>query len=305
MATGVLASGLETVGVRWAAEVMLALAALSWLLLAALFAVRLGARAARRSRRWAEEADTPASLTGVAATSVLGTGFALLGAHGLATALLALAALLWPRLLPDVLWHERHRGLPGAAYLVCVATQSLVVLGCTLAAALGWGWVLWPAAALLLLGLLLYALVLARFDFRQLRIGPGDHWVACGAVSISALAAAKLTNATALLLGAGWRHTAVDVLQVVTGVLIGVALAWYAVLVCCEVRWPRPRYEVRRWSTVFPLGMTALAAMVAGTVLDSPALRGIGRALLGPALVVWAAVAVGLVRAVAAGRASR
>jgi tellurite resistance protein TehA-like permease len=97
----------------------------------------------------------------------------------------------------------------------------------------------------------------------------------------------------------------VDVLQVVTAVLIGVALAWYAVLVYCEVRWPRLRYEVRRWSTVFPLGMTALAAMVAGAVLDSAVLRVIGRTLLGPALVVWAAVAVGLVRAVAAGRASR
>ncbi|MEV6421283.1 hypothetical protein [Streptomyces sp. NPDC051662] len=41
----------------------------------------------------------------------------------------------------------------------------------------------------------LYGLALAHFDWRQVRTGAGDHWVAGGALSISALAAAKLTDA--------------------------------------------------------------------------------------------------------------
>src|SRR5207302_2009023 len=57
--------------------------------------------------------------------------------------------------------------------------------------------------------------------------------------------------------------------RILSEVLLGIALAWYVVLAYCEARWWRPRYDVRRWSTVFPLAMTALATLSTGAVAGS------------------------------------
>ena len=46
-----------------------------------------------------------------------------------------------------------------------------------------------------MIGLGLYALVMARFDFAQLRVARGDHWVTGRALAICALAAALITLA--------------------------------------------------------------------------------------------------------------
>ncbi|MGI5162797.1 tellurite resistance/C4-dicarboxylate transporter family protein [Spirillospora sp. CA-253888] len=289
MATGIVSVGLHLAGWEWPSRALLVVAVALWAPLGALFAARLS----RDRRRWTGEADTPAALTAVAGTAVLGVRLSLLGWNTVALALLVAAAVLWLVLLPAVLRHLRAR-LPGAAYLVCVSTQSLAVLGATLAVTLPAAWPVPPAVCLLLLGLGLYAFVLAHFDFGQLRTGAGDHWVAGGAIAISALAAAKLAAATA---PAGGLHALHGALRAAALVLVGIALAWYAVLVFCEVRWPRPRYDVRRWSTVFPLGMTAVAAMTAGAVAAVPALAAVGAALLWPAVAVWALVAAGTVRA--------
>lgn len=67
-----------------------------------------------------------------------------------------------------------------------------------------------------MIGLGLYALVMARFDFAQLRVARGDHWVTGGALAICALAAALITLAASRLHAlAGLRPT----LRVVTVVL--------------------------------------------------------------------------------------
>jgi hypothetical protein len=50
-------------------------------------------------------------------------------------------------------------------------------------------------------------------------------------------------------------------LRAVTLVLLAGSLAWLPVLVYAEARWPRARYDVRRWATAFPLGVTAVACL--------------------------------------------
>ncbi|QVQ50115.1 hypothetical protein J4H86_14195 [Spiractinospora alimapuensis] len=293
MGTGIISIGLHLVGVEWLSLVLLVVAAALWVGLASVFAVRLG----RDWEKWLRDAVTPAALTGVAGTAVLGVRVVMLGWLPVGAVMLALAAVLWVPVLVLVLGHLR-RALPGAAYLVCVSTQSVVVLAAALATARGTPWVLWPGIAVFLLGLVLYVWVLQRFDFAQLRVGAGDHWVAGGATAISALAAARLT-------GVAWGAQRVDywgavpahaVLAGFTWAMVAVALAWYLVLVACEIRWPRLRYNVRRWSTVFPLGMTAVACMIAGSVLGFPLLSLVGAVLVWPALVVWAVVGVGALR---------
>jgi tellurite resistance protein TehA-like permease len=61
---------------------------------------------------------------------------------------------------------------------------------------------------------------------------------------------------------------------------------------------PRLRFDIRRWSTVFPLGMAALASLHLSRVLHQPTLWGLGHVLSWLALVVWAVVAAGSLRRV-------
>ncbi|MFF2660747.1 tellurite resistance/C4-dicarboxylate transporter family protein [Kitasatospora sp. NPDC058032] len=284
MATGIISVGLHLTGFDALSAAGLWIAGLLWLLLAAAFlALLVGDR-----RGWTARARTPPALTAVAATTVLGVRLDQLGRTVAAEALLAVAALVWPVLLASVLRHLGRR-LPGAAFLICVATQGLVVLAATLAPHTA-DWLARAALPVFVLGLVLYGDALRRFDLRQVTAGAGDQWVSAGALAISALAASKLL---ACGVWSGGAHTA---LRVVTLVLLGLALAGYAVLAVAEVLRPRPRYDLRRWSTVFPLGMTAVASLSTATAARVHWLDPLGRALLWVAAAVWAVVTVGALR---------
>ncbi|MEU2710979.1 tellurite resistance/C4-dicarboxylate transporter family protein [Streptomyces sp. NPDC007205] len=296
MATGILSVGLHLTGAEALSRVTLAMTGVGWSVLAADFVLRLLCE----RQRWVAEAESPGALTAVAATTVLGTRISAPGRQAVAEALLALAALLWPVLLVLVVRHWRRR-MPGAVFLCCVATQGLVVLAATLAAAERTAWLSHIALVLFWLGLVLYGLALARFDARQVLEGAGDHWIAGGALAISALAGAKLLVAgDAGLYAAGvylWDEDDRGVLRTVTVALLVLDLAGCLVLLAAEAVRPRRGYDVRRWATVFPMGMTAAAALTVATVLGVPWLRWPGRVLLWVAVAVWLAVATGAVRA--------
>lgn len=299
MATGVMSVGLHLTGYETLSRIALALASAGWLALAADFVVRL----ARERERWVEEAGTPAGLTAVAATTVLGTGLSALGWQGPAEALLALSAVLWPVLLFRVVRHWKRR-MPGGVFLVCVATQGLAVLGATLAAAVDAELLAHAALVLFWLGIALYGVALAHFDLREVAWGAGDHWVAGGALAISALAGAKLIAAHHVNPYL-WNNDDQGVLRAVTVALLVLGLAWYCVLAVAELVWRRPQYDVRRWASVFPMGMTAVAALSVATALYIPWLKGPGQVLLWIAVAAWLAVAAGAVRSSAAAVRSR
>ncbi|MEU6607860.1 tellurite resistance/C4-dicarboxylate transporter family protein [Streptomyces shenzhenensis] len=295
MATGIVSLGLHLTGYEVLSLIALALGCVAWLALAVDFVT--GMR--RDPARWRAGARTPGALTAVAATTVLGTRVSVLGRHTLAAALLALAAALWPVLLFLVGRNLRPR-MSGAVFLICVATEGLAVLGATLAAAATTAWLAHTALVLFWLGLALYLLALTRFDARQVLRGAGDHWVLAGALAISALAGAKLITAESPALYL-WNEDDRDVLHTATVCLLVLDLACYVVLVIAEVVRPRPRYDVRRWSTVFPMGMTAAAALSASAAVGTPWLRGLGQALLWVTVAAWLAVAAGAVVAARAG----
>ncbi|MEU1192301.1 tellurite resistance/C4-dicarboxylate transporter family protein [Streptomyces sp. NPDC005859] len=303
MATGIVSVGLRLTGYENLSRVTLAMACAAWVALAADFAVRL----VRRRERWLTEAGTPGALNAVAATTVLGTRFSALGRHTLAEALLALAAVLWPVLLVTVV-RRWKRGMPGTVFLGCVATQGLAVQGAVLARAEALAWLAYTALVLFWSGLVLYVVALALFDLRQVAEGAGDQWVAGGALAISALAGAELLTAddgNPYL----WNDDDTGVLRTVTVALLVLALAWYAVLLVAEVRWPRLRYDMCRWATVFPMGMTAAATLSVAAAADVPSLKGPGEVLLWVAVAAWlvvaaAALSEALTSLKASGRAS-
>ncbi|GAB0107081.1 tellurite resistance/C4-dicarboxylate transporter family protein [Nocardia sp. JMUB6875] len=282
MATGVISIGLHRTGFEWPSRILLALAGAVWALLAIDFAVRF----LSQPTRWVSEAQTPPGLSGIGATTVLGTRLALLGWHTGAWIALGLAVVWWPVLLRAVMRHWNRR-MPGAEFLVCVSTQGLAVLTATLAKIHDSRWLAMAAVAWFCLGLGLYVLALTRFDFRQIWSGAGDQWVATGALAISALAAAVTVDVP------GWKPVAHGAL--ITAALTLLMLNWavYSVLVVAEIANPRPGYDIRRWATVFPLGMTAVATLTTGVVADLTALRVVGRILLLVAVVAWLATLIG------------
>ncbi|MEV6769372.1 tellurite resistance/C4-dicarboxylate transporter family protein [Nocardia sp. NPDC051030] len=276
MATGIVSIGLHLVRWELLSRILLVIAAAVWVVLTIDFTARM---LFERSR-WLQEAETPPALTAVAATTVLGTRLALLGWQDVADIALVLAVVVWPGLLFTVVRHWNRR-MPGAAFLVCVATQGLAVLSGTLSAAHSSKALAIAALIWFCLGVVLYVVACTHFDFRQIRTGAGDQWVATGALAISALAASKLLATHRFT---GWLDTALH-----AAVLTLLVLNWviYMVLLIAEVVEPRPGYNIRRWATVFPLGMTAVATLSTGTVVHLAPLSVVGRVLLVVAVAVW------------------
>ncbi|MEU3481000.1 hypothetical protein ACI2LO_33330 [Streptomyces sp. NPDC033754] len=123
MATGILSVGLGLTGFEVVSLVALCLATALWLLLAFGFSALI----LEDRRRWEAIADTPPALPAVAAPTLLGVRFELLGLTPVAVSLLVIAALVWPVMPIAVLRHLTRRA-PGAVFLICVAAQGLAVL---------------------------------------------------------------------------------------------------------------------------------------------------------------------------------
>lgn len=292
MATGILAVGLHQTGSAGPFRIALILTAVAWLGLI----VDIVVRAFVERDRWPAEAGSPTALAPVAATATLGTGLSLQGWQTPAEALLALATVWWAVLIvPEVRAWERP--LPGAVFLGCVATQAVSALGAVLSAALGVAWLAHTAMVFFWLGLLGYLAGLWCFDPRELVRGAGDHWVAAGALAISALSGSRLVAAahSGMYL---WSDDDNHALRGMTLTVLFLALVGYCLLAVAELLRPRLGYDPRRWATVFPLGMTAAAVLSYGTVFRVSWLRVPGEVLLWIAVAAWFVVLVGAVPSV-------
>ncbi len=280
MGTGIVSIALSLDGQETISRILLAIAALTWLGLVVL----LGARTARDPARSRADAGTPAALTSVAATAVLASRLAIVGWDATAAALLVVALVVWAALLIPVLAHWRTPTV-GVSLMLTVSIESLATLAATLAASEHAPWLLIAALAPFALGLASYAWVIARFDLRQLVVGRGDHWITGGAVAISSLAAANIASAARALaiLGDGG-----GVFQGLAVALWGLTMLWLPVLVLAEARHPRPGYDARRWSTVFPLGMYAACSFAVGAAGHTGAPTRFGQIWVWVALAAWA-----------------
>ncbi len=236
-------------------RIWLAAAGVTWLAVAGLVAREL-----LRDRGWARTvARHPASLTGVAATAVLGTGLRAVGFGIGAVALLVAAALIWAWCAAVLV---RHRELPrtGTAFMLTVSTQSLATLTAIEADT---PWLTYTGMALCALGLTLYVPALARFDLRALKLGAGDQWVAGGALAISALAMCEVSLSASGQSVVRPLASAISVLAAATWIA---SIIWLPLLAVAEIRWPRPRYDLARWSTLFPVGMYAASGFEVGRI---------------------------------------
>ena len=221
---------------------------------------------------------------------MLGVRLAMLGWTWAGIAALAIAVVVWVLLLGPVLAYWRTP-TDGSSLVLIVATESLAVLAATLSVMERTDWLLVIAVVPFVLGLAFYVFAIARFDLRQLTAGHGDHWITGGALAISTLAAGKLlAGAKALaILGGGS-----GVLKDVALVLWVLTMLWLPVLVVAEITHRRLRYDVRRWSTVFPVGMYAACSFVVGSAAHAGAITSFARVWVWIAVAVWAVVLVAM-----------
>jgi tellurite resistance protein TehA-like permease len=273
MGTGIVSVALELDGAHAASDVLFAVA----IALALVLGAQLALAARRDARRVAREAASPAGLTFVAALCVLGARLRQAGDHGLATALLVAAAVVWGPVLLAVL-RRRPRPAGGDGFLIAVATQAIAVLCAALGAhAL--------ALAAFVAGLGLYVWAAMSFDPAEVRTGRGDQWIAGGALAIAALAAATIAIGSAAARPG-------DAIDTVAFVLWLLAMAWLPVLLAGEVLPPRAGAGPKRWSTVFPVGMYAAMSHAVGHATGRAAIVTFARGWTWVAVAVWAVVAV-------------
>lgn len=288
MGTGIVSVALSLDGLQTLSRILLAICGVAWVVLAAVLLARLSLDRDRVDL----QARSPAALTSVAATEVLGSRLTMLGWHWAGIASLVIALALWLTLLGPVLTHwtvPTH----GVSFVLAVATESLAVLSAVLAVHEHAPWLLVAALLPFALGLCFYGFVLAHFDMRQVGLGPGDHWIAGGALAISTLAAGRLTAGARTLAILGGGGGALELLAVGLWVL---TMIWLPVLLAAEVLRPRLGYDVRRWGTVFPFGMYAACSFVVGTSASVGAATSFARVWVWVALAVWAVVFVAMLR---------
>ena len=172
---------------------------------------------------------------------MLGTRLTLLGWQWAGAATLCVATALWLLLVPRLL---RRWVTPtvGASFLLTVSTESLAVLAAGLGLSSRSAWLDLVALIPLALWVVGYGFVVRRFDLRQLVVGRGDHWVAGGALAISALACARVTQTGQALhlLGVGG-----GALTAATLALWTAAICWLPFLVATELASRRILYDAR------------------------------------------------------------
>jgi tellurite resistance protein TehA-like permease len=134
---------------------------------------------------------------------------------------------------------------------------------------------------------------LTQFAWREFLVGSGDHWVVGGALAISSLADAQLILAGS---DVGAFTPVIPALRVLDLVLWAFTALAYISLAACEVLCPRLRYDLRRWATVFPLGMAAAASWAVAQAEHLPWIRHVGGTVAYVGLLAWAAVAIGALR---------
>jgi tellurite resistance protein TehA-like permease len=286
MGTGIESVVLKLADQRVLSDIFFALTALAWGTLAVLFALRL----LRDRGGVGAQARNPVALTGVAATAVLGSRVVTAGLRWEPLVLLIGAVGLWLGLSLALV--RRPRLSPtGSSFMLTVAPQSLAVLAAVVAASGQWRWLIWPALVASALGLALYPFSLARFDLHELVAGGGDQWVAGGALAISALAGSEIARAAARTSSLAAAAPAIHTVSVAMWIA---CMAWLPTLIASELVRPRLRYDLRRWSTVFPVGMYAACSYEVARVSGMSEPRAFADVWTWVGVAVWVSVSAGL-----------
>jgi voltage-gated anion channel len=292
MATGIVALALREEGLVAVSWVLAAVAAAVYVFFVVLHLVVRPGRPGSRGQAIELFAF-------VAATEVLA---ALSRWHSVSLVLWAVGVAAWLPMVTLALATPAAEGdaIRGSWLLAAVATDSLAEAGAPIARRLQSDALLTACLAWWLLALVIYCgltwLILRRAWRRELGFGDfqGDQWVLMGALAISTLAGCRVLAAMRILRwAAALRHPA----RALSIALWVFALCWLPLLASAE-SWRlrrRPLYTTGRWSTVFPLGMLAVASHTLALTAAVSSGVPVFDVFTAIAAAAWLAVAAGFV----------
>jgi tellurite resistance protein TehA-like permease len=313
MGSGIISVGLELQHHLFLSGVLLAVCAVSYLVLVLLSGWRL----ASFRERVLDDLNDPGRgfgfFTFIAGTDVLAVRIAMDGWYRATAALLTVGLVTWLVLGYVVPWtavlSRSQRPVIATAngtwFIWVVASQSVAVSSATLEPAFG---LLRRELAVVAVfswsvGVFLYAaagiFVAARmmlYDLRPEDLTP-PYWVAMGACAITVLAGARIVEMADAPMVAATR-----------GLIAGASVVFWAfapwlIPALVAAGWWRHRthrvplvYEATRWSIVFPLGMYAVAGIYLGDADALPVVKAIGATELWVAFAVFALVGAAMLR---------
>lgn len=312
MATGIIAVGAAQQDLDWLAQALYAVAAVGYVALIVLSALRIVRFPKRFAGDLTSHAKGFAFLTAVAASNVLGGASGII--HGwwdLAWVLWGISIGLWVILLYATLIAVVLRapkpglgvGINGTWFLLTVSTESIAVLGALLLVRHPDDTFAFALVCAFALGIVMYLIVMTmvflRWTFQELEPTEADPpaWIAAGAVAITVLAGSNLLGATAV-------SPRIDRLTPFLEGMVTLAWAtatfWFPLMIAIGVwrhiaRRVPLRYHPSYWALVFPLGMYGAATFSMRNVLRIETLEWVPEIALVVALTAWAATAVGLV----------
>lgn len=218
----------------------------------------------------------------------------------------------------------------GATLLTIVSTQSIALLGSTLAGTFGiysaivlfLAWVFWAAGFMLYL--IMITLVIYRLIFKTLepKDWTGPYWICMGAAAITTLAGATIT--TKITGSANWEDLTVFT-KGITLMAWSIGTWWIPVLLIMDIWWfinldisnqaplwikafPWFRlgfgnklniYEIPSWGRVFPLGMYTVCTITLTKITPFSFLLAIPKYWGWFALTVWLLTFIGAIRSIA------
>jgi tellurite resistance protein TehA-like permease len=312
MATGIIAVAASQQKIDWLAELLYAIAAIAYVVLMILTAIRVVVFNRAFAIDVTSHARGFAFLTVVAATNVLGSASAVVhGWWGLAWVLWWISLPLWAVLLYSTLFSVvllgpkpgLEKGINGTWFLLTVSIESIAVLGALLLPRHPSDVLAFTCLALFLLGIVLYLIVMTmvflRWTFQELEPTEADPpaWIAAGAVAITVLAGSNL------LVSAVVSPRLTRLAPVLEGLVIlawATATFWFPLMIAIGVwrhvirRMPL-RYHPSYWALVFPLGMYGAATFKMRAAVKLDAIAWVPKVTLAIALVAWTATFVGLV----------
>ena len=303
MATGIVSIGLDQQGLPTVSTALLVVAIIAWTLLVLALVGRL---VAYRDRALADLHDPRRAFgyfTLIAGSGVIAVRM-LEEAWAVSAVLLALAAIVGLVLGYAVPWaavlsREERPVLTeanGTWFIWVVASQSVSTTAAGLEPLVGTGRAELAVLAVCAwsVGVVLYAACAVFVALRLVLypLTPHDlnppYWVSMGAVAITIVAGAKITE-----------MTTTPIVAATGGLIAGLVVlcwAWATWLIPVLVAvglWRHAvhrlplRYESTWWSIVFPLGMYAVAGMYLGRADSLPIVERIGAAWLWVAVAAW------------------
>lgn len=313
MSTGIVSIALHLLGCQWGAWLLFAINIAMFLVLWPLYILKLFKYPKRMKADFASHLAGPGFLTIVAGTNILGSQFATL-AHNfvLAEWLFWLATLCWVFIIWGTFYYiftkdpkpQLQHGINGAWLVATVSTQSIVILGATIAQKVDWDleFAFYFLCALFTLGLMLYIFVITSIFFRYCfaEMLPAEldptFWINAGAVAITTLAGGTL------LLHFGETPMLDHFIHYIKGttLLAWSTATWWIPMLFLFGIWRHIikgytlAYTPAFWGMVFPMGMYTACTATFSKALDFPGLMFIPDWFIWVALIAWTATFIGM-----------